>query len=95
MNNVNKNNERYKMSFGRSERNKKGSPYKRISRIHEDCEESCNNKNVCQALQVQQEPGTGLPGFAYIYDTTINLGISKIVHATNMLKIDKETNTEN
>lgn len=49
------------MSFGSSERSKKGSTYKRISRIHEDCEESCNNKNVCQALQVPQEPG-----FAYI-----------------------------
>jgi len=88
--------ERYKMSFGSSERSKKGSTYKRISRIHEDCEESWNNKNVCQALQVPQKPvGTGLPGFAYIYDTTIQLGIPKIVHATNMLKIDKETNTEN
>ncbi|MFJ7183357.1 hypothetical protein [Lysinibacillus xylanilyticus] len=83
------------MSFGSSEKSKKESTYKRISRIHKDCEESCKNKNVCQALQVPQEPGTGLPGFAYIYDTTINLGISKIVHTTNMLKIDKETNTEN
>ncbi|MFJ8517143.1 hypothetical protein [Lysinibacillus xylanilyticus] len=83
------------MSFGSSKRSKKGSTYKRISRIHEDCEENCNNKNVCQALQVPQEPGTGLPGFAYIYDTTLHLGIPKIVHAINMLKIDKETNTEN
>lgn len=84
------------MSFCSSKRSKKGSTYKRISRIHEDCEESCNNKNVHQGVQVPQEPvGTGLPGFAYIYDTTIHLGIPKIVHATNMLKIDKETNTEN
>lgn len=44
---------------------------KRISRLHDGCEESCNNGKVNHGVQVPQEPlGTGLPGFAYIYDTT-------------------------
>jgi len=44
---------------------------KRVSRIHGDCEGCCNNKNNHKGLQVPQQPvGTGLPGFAYFYDTT-------------------------
>jgi len=59
------------MNFGSFDSREKGSTNKRISSIHDDCEESCNNKNVHRGIQVPQEPvGRGLPGFAYIYDTT-------------------------
>ncbi|MFF2794007.1 hypothetical protein [Lysinibacillus xylanilyticus] len=74
------------MSFGSSKRSKKGSTNKRISRIHDDCEESCNNKKVNRGVQVPQEPlGTGLPGFAYIYDTTqqILLANDQVTFNTN------------
>ncbi|MFF2175958.1 hypothetical protein ACFVT8_05770 [Lysinibacillus sp. NPDC058147] len=64
------------MNFESFDRREKDSINKRISRIHDDCEESCNNKNVHRGIQVPQEPlGTGLPGFAYIYDTTAQPGI--------------------
>ncbi|MCY9549050.1 hypothetical protein [Lysinibacillus xylanilyticus] len=64
------------MSFESFNRSEKGSTNKRISRIHDDCEESCNNKNVHRGVQVPQQPvGTGLPGFAYIYDTTVQPAI--------------------
>ncbi|MEQ6353382.1 hypothetical protein ABNX05_01990 [Lysinibacillus sp. M3] len=59
------------MGFDSFDRSKKGLTNKRISRIQEDCEGSCIEKNGRQGLQVPQEPvGTGLPGSAYIYDTT-------------------------
>lgn len=59
------------MGFDSFNRSEKEPTNKRISRIHDDCEESCNNKNVHQGVQVPQQPvGTGLPGFAYFYDTT-------------------------
>ncbi len=59
------------MSFDKFDRTEK-----RVSRIHDDCEESCTNKNNREGVQVPQQPvGTGLPGFAYIYDTTAQPGI--------------------
>ncbi|WP_369379877.1 hypothetical protein [Lysinibacillus fusiformis] len=64
------------MGFDNFNKSEKEPTYKRISRIQDDCEESCNNKNVHQGVQVpQQVVGTGLPGFAYIYDTTAQPGI--------------------
>ncbi len=65
-----------KMGFDNFNRSEKEPTNIRISRIHDDCEESCNNKNVHQGVQVPQQPvGTGLPGVAYIYDTTAQPGI--------------------
>ncbi len=64
------------MSFGSFDRSEQEMTNKRISRIHDDCEESCNNKNVHLGVQVPQQPvGNGLPGFAYIYDTTQQVNI--------------------
>lgn len=60
------------MGFDSFNKRKNETTNKRICRIHDDCEESCNNEKVNHGVQVPQEPlGTGLPGFAYIYDTTI------------------------
>lgn len=60
------------MSFDSIRRSEKGSITKRISRIQDGCEENCcDNKKVDHGVPVPEEPlGTGLPGFAYIYDTT-------------------------
>ncbi|MEA0565009.1 MULTISPECIES: collagen-like protein [Lysinibacillus] len=59
------------MGFDSFNRSEKGLTNKRISRIHDDCEENCNDEINLQGVQVPQQPlGTGLPGFAYIYDTT-------------------------
>ncbi|WP_445477379.1 hypothetical protein ACULLL_12665 [Lysinibacillus irui] len=75
------------MSFENFNRSEKGLTDKRISRIHDDCEESCNNKNVHLGVQVPQQPvGNGLPGFAYIYDTTQQLNIlnnGQVIFSTN------------
>ncbi|MEY2355578.1 hypothetical protein [Lysinibacillus capsici] len=75
------------MSFESVNRSEKGLTDKRISRIHDDCEESCNNKNVHLGVQVPQQPvGNGLPGFAYIYDTTQQLNIpnnGQVTFSTN------------
>lgn len=61
------------MSFDSIKRSENGSIIKRISRIQDGCEENCcNNKKVDHGVPVPEETlGTGLPGFAYIYDTTI------------------------
>ncbi len=49
---------------------KKGARNKKIYRLNEGCEESCNKKNDFHGVKVPEQPvGTGLPGFAYIYDT--------------------------
>lgn len=64
------------MGFDNFNRSEKEPTYKKISRIHDDCEKSCNNKDVHDGVQVPQQPvGTGLPGFAYIYDTTAQSAI--------------------
>ncbi|MEK8198437.1 MULTISPECIES: hypothetical protein [Lysinibacillus] len=64
------------MGFDSFNRSEKEPTNKRISRIHDDCEERCNDKNIHQGVQVPQQPvGMGLPGSAYIYDTTLQLTI--------------------
>ncbi|XRD26695.1 hypothetical protein AABM34_10620 [Lysinibacillus fusiformis] len=74
------------MGFDNFNRSEKEPTYKKISRIHDDCEESCNNKNVHGGVQVPQQPvGTGLPGFAYIYDTTAQPAIPN--NGTKLLSI--------
>ncbi|MFJ7184167.1 hypothetical protein [Lysinibacillus xylanilyticus] len=44
------------MRFDSSRRSEDSSINKRISRIYDDCEESCNNKKVNRGVQVPQEP---------------------------------------
>lgn len=44
------------MRFDNLNRSEKEPTNNRVSRIHEDWEVSCNNKNVHQGVQVPQQP---------------------------------------